>query len=147
MYSKLTKLAALYNPAVNEHSSRSWKPTLPNMLTSCHAIKVHSHPFPRIQSMLSYLIYTWPWIEFTSIAMFWFHYFILQLLYIYTLILLYYKHVKGLRGYCTSNLKLACFGHYLEISNTFMKKTIYIFMQIVQETQNKHWNFSKLSGF
>ena len=124
MYSKLTKRAALYNPAANEHSSRSWNPTLPNMFTSRHAIKVHSHPLPRIQSMLSYLIYTWPWIEFTSIAMFWFHYYILQLLYIHTLILVYYiyKHVKGLREYCTSNLKLVCYEENYTSSSKLSKK-------------------------
>ena len=44
------------------------------------------------------------------------------------------------------NQKLACFVLYLKIINTFLKRNICIFEQIVQETQKWHWNFSRPSG-
>ena len=39
-------------------------------------------------------------------------------------------------GYCTTNLKLACFVLYLNIISTFLKNNISILKQIVKELKN-----------
>ena len=53
---------------------------------------------------------------------------------------------QAVRGYCTPNLKLACFVLYLKIINTFLTNNACI-KKIVQETQKWYWSFSRPSGY
>ena len=60
--------------------------------------------------------------------------------------------LDGLRGYCTPNIKLACFVHYLQKKKKinyhhFLKNNISILKQIVQGTKKWHWKFSRPSSF
>ena len=43
-----------------------------------------------------------------------------------------------LRGYCTPNLKLVCFMHYLKIINSFRKNNACTLKKIVHGTQKWH---------
>ena len=65
-------------------------------------------------------------------------------------VVLSYCAINSLRGYCTPNLKLACFVCYLKIINTFfvcVKNNICILKKIVQGTQKWHCNFSGPGSF
>ena len=52
--------------------------------------------------------------------------------------MLYVIIITSLKGYCTPNLKLACFVCYLKIINNLLKHNVYILKQVVQGTQNCH---------
>ena len=56
--------------------------------------------------------------------------------------------LTSLRGYCTPNLKLACFVSYLKIINTFFEKwCIHLKSKLSMELKKWHWNFSGPRSF